>query len=415
MEKFFNPKSVAVVGASSKRGKIGYEIFKNVSSRVKAYPVNPNRKKILGKKCYKSLDEIPDRIDLAVIAVEADKCIEEVEKCGKNGIKNIVIISGGFKETGRIEEEERIVEIARKYKMRVIGPNCIGVFNAENGFNTFFQRNMDLPKKGNVAIITQSGTFGIALLEKCASEGIGVSKFVSYGNRADINEVDLVKYFKKDKKTDIIAIYAEEIGRDFFEIKNKKITVVLKSGRGKIGQKAASLHTGAMATNYKIFEGACKQKNIIFANDFEEMFGLLKILAMKGLPSGGKVEIITNGAGPSVMACDFAEEAKNIEIYGVADLTGSANARDFLSAIERSGADIIILTLVFQDSPLAESLKELYAGLRNINKYFLAICMGGSFVEEQKRKLLKLKIPVFEEPRIAISALDKIVGYAMRK
>ncbi|MEM2509084.1 MAG: CoA-binding protein, partial [Candidatus Thermoplasmatota archaeon] len=268
MDKFFKPRSVALVGASSKKGKIGYEIFKNIiKSEIKAYPINPNRKKILGKRCYKSLEEINDKVDLAVIAIEADKCIQEVDKCGKKGIKNIVIISGGFKEIGKIEIEKKLVELARKYKMRIIGPNCIGVFNSENGFNTFFQRNMDMPKKGNVSIITQSGTFGIALLEKCAMEGIGVNKFVSYGNKADVNEVDLLQYFENDKKTDIVAVYAEEIGKDFFEIKNKKIVVVLKAGRSELGQKAATLHTGAMATNYKIFEGACRQKNIIFADD----------------------------------------------------------------------------------------------------------------------------------------------------
>lgn len=416
MEKFFKPRSVALVGASSKKGKIGYEIFKNViKSKVKAYPVNPNRKKIFGKKCYKSLDEIKDRIDLAVIAVDADKCIEELEKCGKKGIENIVIISGGFKEIGKIEAEKKIVELGRKYKMRIIGPNCIGVFNSENGFNTFFQRNMDLPKKGNVAIMTQSGTFGIALLEKCATEGIGVTKFVSYGNKADVNEVDLLKYFKNDKKTDIIAIYAEEIGKDFFEIKNEKIVIVLKSGRSDLGQKAAFLHTGAMASNYKIFEGACKQRNIIFADDFEEFFGVLKILAMRGLPSGGKVAIVTNGAGPGVMACDFAGGARNIEIAEIVDLTGSATARDFIEAVEKRREDIIVLTFVFQDSPLAESLKELYYGLKKSGKYFIAICMGGRFVEEQKKNLLKLKIPVFEEPRIAINSIDKIVSYSLRK
>ncbi|MBC7080961.1 MAG: CoA-binding protein [Thermoplasmatales archaeon] len=416
MEKFFKPKSVVVIGASSKKGKIGYEIFNNIiKSKVEAYPINPNRKKILGRKCYKSLEEINKKIDLAVIAVEAKKCVEEVEKCGIKGIKNIVIISGGFKEIGEAEIERKIVQLARKYKMRVIGPNCIGVFNAENGFNTFFQRNMELPKKGNVAILTQSGTFGIALLEKCAVEGIGVTKFVSYGNKADVSEVDLVKYLKKDKKTDIIAIYAEEIGRDFFEVENEKITVILKSGRSKLGQKVASLHTGAMATNHKIFEGACKQRNIIFVDDFEEFFGVLKILAMRGLPPDQKVAIITNGAGPSVMACDFAGEARHIEIAETIDLTGSATAKDFLEAIERSKEDIIILTFVFQDSPLAESLKELYSGLKKMNRYFLAICMGGKFVEEQKKKLLRLKIPVFEEPRVAIGAIDKIVGYKLRK
>ncbi len=417
MQAFFNPKSVAVIGASSTKGKIGYEILSNIiKSNVKVYPVNPNRKEILGKKCYASIDEIPDVVELAVIAIDAERCVEEIEKCGRKGVKAAVIISGGFKEIGKTELQEKLMEKARKYGVRIIGPNCIGVFNGSNKFNTFFQKNMDLPDKGKVAILTQSGTFGIALLEKFANENIGVSKFVSYGNKADVDEVELLHYLENDDETEIIAIYAEEIKREFFETESKKAIVILKSGRSKLGQEAASLHTGAMATNYEIFKGVCKQRNIMLAEDFEEFFAIVKILAIKGFPSGGKISIITNGAGPSVLVCDFIEEAKNIELYNhVIDLTGSAVADDFVKATEECDADVILLTFVFQDAPLAESLEELYRGLEKIDKFCMAISIGGKFVEEQKKRLLSIGIPTFEEPRIAVKALDKVVGYTMRK
>ncbi len=416
MDKFFEPKSVAVIGASAKKGKIGYQILKNIlECNVKVYPINPKRKEILGVKCYKSIEEIDDDIDLAVIAIDAEECIDVIEKCGKKGIKNVVIISGGFKEVGNEDLEKELISIAKKYDVRIIGPNCIGVFNGKNGFNTFFQKNMDLPKFGNVAILTQSGTFGIALLEKLANEGIGVSKFVSYGNKADIDEIELTNYLFNDKETELIAMYIEDIGRKFFEREIKKPIIILKAGRSQLGQRAAMLHTGAMATNYEIFKGACKQKNIIFADNFDEFFGIIKILSMQGLPKGNKIEIITNGAGPSVLSCDFIDMAENLELVNVNDLTGSATADDYIDAIDKSKAEIILLVFVFQDAPLAESLEKLYEELEKRKRFYVALALGGRFVGEQKKRLAELKIPAFEEPSVVITSLNKIVEYAKKK
>jgi len=416
MDKFFEPKSVAVIGASAKKGKIGYQILKNIlECNVKVYPINPKRKEILGVKCYKSIEEIDDDIDLAVIAIDAEECIDVIEKCGKKRIKNVVIISGGFKEVGNEDLEKELISIAKKYDVRIIGPNCIGVFNGKNGFNTFFQKNMDLPKFGNVAILTQSGTFGIALLEKLANEGIGVSKFVSYGNKADIDEIELTNYLFNDKETELIAMYIEDIGRKFFEREIKKPIIILKAGRSQLGQRAAMLHTGAMATNYEIFKGACKQKNIIFADNFDEFFGIIKILSMQGLPKGNKIEIITNGAGPSVLSCDFIDMAENLELVNVNDLTGSATADDYIDAIDKSKAEIILLVFVFQDAPLAESLEKLYEELEKRKRFYVALALGGRFVGEQKKRLAELKIPAFEEPSVVITSLNKIVEYAKKK
>ncbi len=415
MDKFFEPKSVAIIGASAKKGKIGYQILKNIlECNVKVYPINPKRNEILGVKCYRSIDEIEDEIDLAVIAIDAKKCIDAIENCGKKGIKNVVIISGGFKEVGNEDLEKELVSTAKKYGVRIIGPNCIGVFNGKNGFNTFFQKNMDLPKFGNVAILTQSGTFGIALLEKLANEGIGVSKFVSYGNKADIDEIELTNYLFNDRETELIAMYIEDIGRKFFEREIKKPIIILKAGRSQLGQKAAMLHTGAMATNYEIFKGVCRQKNIIFADNFDEFFGIIKILSMQGLPKGKKIEIITNGAGPSVLACDFIDMVKNLELVNVNDLTGSATADDYIDAIDKSKAEIILLVFVFQDAPLAESLEKFYEEIKKRKRFYVALALGGKFVEEQKKRLAELKIPVFEEPSIVITSLNKIVEYAMK-
>lgn len=413
MEHFFNPKSVAVIGASSTKGKIGYEIMANIAgSDIPVFPVNPHRDAILGKPCYKNVEEIPEDVDLAVIAVDAEKCISALEQCGRKGIQRVVVISGGFRETGNDALEQRLVETARKYGIRIIGPNCIGVLNGATGFNTFFQRHMELPPDGPVSIMTQSGTFGIALLEKFAREHIGVHHFVSYGNKADVNEVDLLTHFQNDPATHIIAVYAEEMGRDFFSQTFTKPVVILKAGRSHLGQRAASLHTGAMATNYAIFRGACRQRGAIFAHDFQEFFGIIKILALQGMPPGGRITIITNGAGPGVLACDFLDAAPHLTAEGdMVDLTGSATADDYLRAIDASDADIVILAFVFQDAPLAETLEELYEGLRIRKRFFVALAMGGTFPEEQMRMLASLGIPSFEEPGVAIRALNAIAMY----
>ena len=411
MEKFFNPRTVAVVGASSKKGKIGYEILKNVvKSGVKVFPVNPKAEEILGLKCYPTVDSIEEEIDMAVIAVGADKCVEIMERCGRKGIKNAVIISGGFREAGR-ELEKKIMEIARKYGIRIVGPNCIGVFNGKNGFNTFFQKNMQLPMAGNVAILTQSGTFGIALLEIFAREGIGVSKFVSYGNRMDINEVDLIEYLNEDDETKMVAMYVETIDRKFFERRFKKPVIILKSGRSKLGQEAAASHTGAMATIYEIFKGACRQRNVIYAHNFQEFFGIIKILALSGLPPGGRMDIITNGAGPSVLTCDFMEGKKNVTLSRLIDLTGSATASDYIKAIDESDADIVALMFVFQDAPLADTLEELYEELKKRRRFYVSISMGSAFVEKQWHRLSGLGIPSFDEPETMVNALEKILEY----
>ena len=330
-----------------------------------------------------------------------------------------------------------MVERAQKYGIRIIGPNCIGVFNGTNKFNTFFQTDVELPSAGNVAILTQSGTFGIGLLEELADASIGVSKFVSYGNKSDVDENDMLDYLQSDNETKIIAIYMEGIekGREFFKRvqKLKKPVVILKAGKTSLGTLAASSHTGALATNYKIFLGASRQHGAIVADDFEEFFALIQILTSQPLPMGGNVGIVMNGAGPYVMAADYISESAYLRIPSLnidpslcsfghisnpIDLTGSATAGDFLKALQELGGnpdvDIILSFFVFQDAPLASSLSDLYEGLEEIKKKgkpIVAIAIGGKFTQEQRVKLAQYDIPLLEEPRVAIGVLEKIVRY----
>ncbi len=447
MDEFFEPAGVAVVGASSRPGKIGYEILKNVINSCKeVYPVNPSARQILGKKCYPSVSAIDGRVELAIVAIPSEKILEVVEDCGKKGVKAMVIISGGFKEVGNENLEREMVEAAKSHGIRIIGPNCIGIYNAKNGFNTFFQKNMELPSHGNVAVLTQSGTIGIALLEKFAGL-TGVSKFVSYGNKSDVDEIDMLNYLEKDDDTDVIALYMESVsnGRKFFEGLPGKPVVILKSGRTRLGERAAASHTGAMATNYSIFKGAARQHGAILADNFEEFYDITRIMAMQPLPGGGGVGMVTNGAGPCVIAADHINESRSLSLPEVKaekfsklpsfaikanplDLTGSATAGHFLEGIKAmekdSSIDIIMPFFVFQDAPLIDSLEELHDGLREMTetakrsgkplKPIIALGMGGKIVEEQKVKMAEYGIPLLEEPSRAISSLDKITGYSTR-
>ena len=242
LDAFFKPRSVAVIGASAKPGKIGHEILRNLALyeyKGQVYPVNPRADEILGLKCYPSVLDIPDEVDLAVIAVSSELTPKVVEECGRKGVKAIVIVSGGFKELGgRYKDlEEEVVRIAKRYGMRIIGPNCIGIFDGETRIDTFFQsrERMLRPPKGPISFMTQSGTFGCAMLEWAAESGLGISKFVSYGNRCDVDEADLIRYFAEDPDTKVIAIYLEGLsnGRKFMEaareVAPRKPIVVLKA------------------------------------------------------------------------------------------------------------------------------------------------------------------------------------------
>jgi len=216
LDYFFRPRTVAVVGASSSRGKIGHEIVRSLVDGAypgEVFPVTLKTKEILGLKCYESVSEIPGDVDLVVYALPSKLAPSIIDECGRKGVRNIVVVSGGFKEVGGLfkDLEAEIASIARRYNMRLIGPNCIGVFDGYSRFDTFFQpyERMKRPKPGPISIITQSGTYGVSLLEAANDDHVGVSKMVSYGNRADVDEADLIRYMGRDEQTKVIAIYME--------------------------------------------------------------------------------------------------------------------------------------------------------------------------------------------------------------
>ncbi len=451
LDDFFYPSSVAVIGASANPQKIGHMILKSIvesNFKGKVYPVNPKGGKILGLKVYRSVLEIQDKVDLAVIAVPPRIVPQIIDECGRKGIKAVVIISGGFKETGAegAELERKTVETARKYGVRIIGPNCIGVFCPENGINTFFQvrERMLRPGPGGIAFLTQSGTYGCTLLEWIAeSPGIGVSKFVSYGNRCDVDEAELVKYLSNDPKTKVIALYVEGLsnGRKFMEVAREAVKykpiIMLKAGRTKKGSEAAVSHTGYLSGEYKIYQAMFKQIGIIEAKNMEELYDFVKVFSMQPLPSGTKVAMVSNGAGPCVFATDMIETSDVLKIAKLSDgtvqeirekipaavistlvdLTGSATTRDYkitLEAIARDkNVDIIMPFFVFQDTPLGEDIVDVLEKLKRHGKPIIVCAGGGSFTRKMNQEIEKRGIPTYQTPERAVRAAEALATYAI--
>ncbi len=453
MKYFFDANSVAIIGASSKPGKIGYEILRSLVGsgyKGKIYPIHPKATEILGHKVYSSISLAPKGIDLAVIAIPAKQIPDLIAACGKNKVKRVVIISGGFKELGGkgAALELQALKGARKYGIRIIGPNCIGIFNGKNRLDTFFQprERMVRPKFGNIAFLTQSGTYGASLLEWVAGEGLGISKFVSWGNRADVNEFDMLNYLKDDPDTKIIALYIEGLteGKRFLkvarEISFKKPIIVMKSGRTSGGAVAAKSHTGSLAGDDKIFTGAMAQCGIILVDDLEEMLDVIKILAMQPLPKGNNIGIVTNGLGPCVIAIDHLERTrilklgalsdkslKNLKaklppffgIHNPIDVTGSGKAEHYKISLETlakdPNVDILLPFFTFQDAPIADTIEELHKVMKKVQKYnktVLAVAAGGEFTNLQGERLQTESIPLIPTAKRVVDALVKVVEYS---
>ncbi len=435
MDGFFSPKSVAVVGASATPGKIGYVVLDSVANhdfKGKVFPISKRRDEIFGIKTYKDLSDVPEAIDLVVGVVDLALVPEMLEVCKDKGVHNVLLISGGGKELGgeRAKIEAKIRELSKEYKIRIIGPNCIGAFNSKTRFDAFFQNHERLirPKSGPISFITQSGTYGCSFLE-LAAENPGISKMVSYGNRVDVDEADLIKYLSEDDGTKVIAVYVEGLGdarkfvrtaRAIKDIKKKPV-VVFKTGRTKISAEAAVSHTGAFGGSYKIYEGAFRQFGIVPVDGFLELFAASKALSMQPAPKGERVAIVSNGAGPVVNAFDFFDE-KGLKVAKLSrdivkemrehfpffyivenpvDVTGSATADDYRFVIERfirdENVDIIMPWFVFQDTPLGEEIAKYLAELNKIStKPILCGAIGGPFTKKMKKAIEDGGVPLFE-------------------
>ncbi|MCX6650633.1 MAG: acetate--CoA ligase family protein [Methanomassiliicoccales archaeon] len=317
MRELFEPASVAVIGASQEKNKVGHIILANIIEsgfQGGLYPINPRYQEVLGLRCYPVITDVPDGVEMAVIVVPAKAVLQVMEDCGKKGVKAVIVISAGFKEVGRegAELEHRLGEVAKKYGMRVLGPNCLGLVNTHHHMNATFAT--EPPRQGNIAISSQSGAICVVMLDWAANINIGFSKFVSVGNKLDVDEGHLLEYLRDDSLTKVIGMYIEgtDRGREFLrqaEMTTRvKPVIALKAGRTSSGAKAASSHTGAMSGSDKVYDAAMKQSGVVRVKNIEEMFDLLQAFSTMPLPQGEGVAIVTNAGGLGVMAADACSD-----------------------------------------------------------------------------------------------------------
>lgn len=431
LDRFFNAESVAVVGASATPGKIGNAILDSlVNHQYKGcvYPINPQRKEILGLPTYPSLKDVPGSIDLVVVAIPLSAVPQVIRECAEKNVHNMVIVSGGGKELGNAGKalEAEISRLAQEADLRIVGPNCIGVFNGKTRLDTFFQphEKMDRPQQGRVAVLTQSGTVGATFLEKARE--LGVSKFVSYGNRLDLDEGDLIAYLGDDPETDVIVCYIEGIenGRKFLsvarEVTAKKPIVVFKAGRSPQGARASISHTGFFGGTYGPWKGALAQAGLIAVDSVEELYATTKALAMQPPAYGNRIAMISNGAGPVVQAIDLLEHyhlrmadlseetlqkmrsayPSNFVMQNPVDITGSATAPDYEVGLEvllsDRNVDIVMPWFVFQDAPLGEEIIKILCDFsKKHKKPILCGAMGGRYTKSISQRIEAAGVPVF--------------------
>jgi len=442
----FSPKSLAVIGASRNPAKVGHTILRNIVEsgyKGRVYPVNPKADEILGLKCYKSVLDIPDDVDLVVITVPAQIVLDVAEECGEKGVKYLVVISAGFKEIGGegVDREKELINIGRKYGMRILGPNCLGFIDTFTPLNATFAAVT--PKKGRIAFISQSGALITAILDWSIRRGLGFSKIVSLGNKADLDEVDFIQAIGQDRNTKVILLYVESIekGRRFIEVARQvskvKPIVVIKGGITEAGAKAAMSHTGAMAGSFTSYRVAFKKSGVLAASTLSELFDYAMAFSNQPIPAGKKIAIITNAGGPGILTTDLSVKyglslagfsmvtinklrsklPPAAAIYNPVDVLGDARADRYEFAIDTVLSDenvdglIIILTPQAMTEPVETAKVIVKMHRKYPDKPVVAAFIGGDIVQEAVKMLIEHGIPCFDLPERAVVAMSGLCMY----
>jgi len=447
LEHFFSPKTVAVVGASREEGKVGHDLFKNLVKhgfKGKIYPVNPHADNILGIKTYPVLKEIPGKIDLAVIVVPAPYVGKTVDECIEKGIDSIVVISAGFKESGidGAARERELYQKINRHSIRMLGPNCLGLIDTQSALNASFAA--DMPAPGNIAFFSQSGALCTSILDWAVNECIGFSKFISMGNKTDINEVDLIKAIENDDQTKVVLVYLEGVknGAEFIgtakEMTKKKPMIVVKSGGTTAGAKAASSHTGTLAGSENAFDAAFKQSGILRAVTIEELFDYARIFSFQQLPKGPHIALITNAGGPGIIAADAVERSKlkmasfskdtidtlrsflpaMANVYNPVDVLGDAKADRYKFVIEKvvqdPNVDAVLIILTPQAMTEIEKTAEVITEIANrTDKPIVTSFMGGKRIENSLKIMCQRKVPNYSFPERAVTAIEAMYKYTL--
>jgi acetyltransferase len=451
LEAFFDPKSVAVVGASTSPEKLGYAVLENLvnggyADVGKIFPINPKAEEILGRKAYPSVLDVPDNIDLAVIVIPYPYVPEVLEDCGKKKIPGVIVISAGFREAGMegLERELELLEIAREYQFRLIGPNCLGIIDTFTPINASFSAGT--PPQGPMAFMSQSGALGTAILDWAQAGRLGLAKFVSLGNKADVSEIDLLKAWADDEDTNVIMMYSEGLpnGQEFIrvarEVTKKKPVVAIKSGVTESGSRAVSSHTGSLAGSEQAYQAAFQQAGVLRANDMESMFDMALALGYQPLLEGDRIAIVTNAGGPGILATDALERSgmslARLEVETIqsleerlpdaasaanpVDVLGDARGDRYKFALEivskDPNVDGIMVVLTPQAMTEIEDTARAVGSLSQvIDKPVLACFMGEAKVERGIRVLREYDVPNFSFPERASLAFRAMSQYRVIK
>ena len=446
IKHLFEPESIAIIGASHDKNKIGSKVVENILSggyKGRVYPVNPRGGEIFGIRAYENLEAIDNTVDVACIVVPSKQVFNVIQGCGRKDVKFNLIISSGFSETGDIEEEKKIASYAREHGMRILGPNMFGVYSSDVSLNATFGPKEVIP--GEVAIITQSGALGIAMMGKTYVENIGLSTICSVGNKSDLDEAELLEYLISHDNTKVIFMYIEGVkegGKFVKTLKKatqKKPVIVVKSGRSKKGAVAAASHTGSLAGTDNVFDAIMRQCGVLRAKTIKEAFGWCKFISNSPLPSGEETVIITNGGGVGVLATDACEE-NGVKLYddttvlrevfssvtpefgsfkNPIDITGQAKAYHYNSALDSAlrchEIDTVIAlyceTAVFGAKSLSKMINDNYDKYRNGGKLITFSAFGGEDTGNCVKTLGKLGIPIYGDVYDAVSPLGAIYSY----
>ena len=445
LEALLNPGAVAVVGASRKPGKVGYEILQNLKESGftgKIIPVNPSAEEVCGIKCYPDLASCGSSVDMAMIAIPTRSVQDAVDDAISAGADAVVVVTAGFKEAGPegAQLERELAQTCKSRGVRLLGPNCLGLINTHHMMNASFAKHM--PEVGGISVISQSGALCTAILDWAAARRLGLSKLISMGNKADLSETDFLTALTEDAETDVIVAYLESIGSGDEFIKAAeaasaaKPVVVFKAGVTAAGSKAASSHTGSLAGADMAYGAAFKRSGIIRADTFESLFDYAMAFAMQPLPKGNRVAIITNAGGPGIMAADAAE-LSGLEVCALAeasatalrsklpaaasvgnpiDVLGDADPQRYVAAVEAAQADdsidaiILILTPQAMTEPV-ETARAM-AECAKCEKPILTSFMGGLDVSPGRDELMCLNLPDYPSPERAVAALKAMCDYS---
>ena len=450
LEKLFYPKSIAVIGASREQGKVGHSILKNLLQYGfpgKIYPINPKAEEILRIKTYSTIFAVQGEIDLAVVAIPAEFVPSILRDCVNKKIGAVIIISAGFKESGKqgSQLERELVEIIKNSGIRVLGPNCLGIIDTASSLNASFAAGM--PSRGNIAFFSQSGALCTAVLDWALEQDVGFSKFISLGNKADIDEVSLLLALAEDRETKVILGYLEGIenGVRFMEVarevSRKKPVIITKSARTQAGARAASSHTGTLAGLDAAYEAAFRQCGIIRAETVQTLFDYAIAFAQQPIPRGPNLAILTNAGGPAIIAADAVENSilrmasfrentisklrkdlpSNASVYNPVDVIGDAGADRYEKAmktiVDDPGVDSLTIILAPQAMTDIKETAEVISKISSAvsDKPIVASFMGQLQVKEGRRILRSGKIPNYPYPERTISAVEAMVKYGKWK